>query len=174
VTLIFEAVGIVVLAAAVRAVLPASRLSLTTAILALAVAIGGAPFWLEGYAASRRLLDEHSANEALTRGQANAAGGGIFPADEGFLAWVDARLPRNARIYMECTGHCPAEWVTFRLSPRVFVNSPREAQYALFYDVSPGSKAYARGKPTAIFAPADTSGDAFFAAGQEAVVTLRP
>lgn len=75
---------------------------------------------------------------------------------------------------MVCTGHCPGEWVTFRLSPRVFVSSPNQAQYALFYDVDPKSAPYARNKPTAIFTPQDISGDANFVPGQEAIVTLRP
>ncbi len=172
-TLLFELVGLIALAAAGRALVPNASLSLTTAIAVVAVAVGGAAFWLGGYPHLRTLLDEHSSNEGSTTAQANAAAGGIFPADEGFLAWAAARLPKTARVYLACTGHCPGEWVTFRLAPRVFVTSPSMAQYALFYDVPPGSATYARGKPVSVFAPHDTSGDAEFVAGQEALATLR-
>jgi hypothetical protein len=173
-TLAFEVIGVVVLAAALRALLPTPSIPLTTAIAAFAIAVGGASFWLNGYSSARSLLDEHASDRQLTRGQANAAGGGIFPADEGFLAWADALLPRKARVFLECTGHCPGEWVTFRLSPRVFVSSPEQAEYALFYDIDPKSVPYTRGKPIAIFTPQDISRDVNFVAGQEAIVTLRP
>lgn len=173
-TLAFEVIGVIVLAAALRAPLPTPAFPLTSAIAAFAVAVGGVSFWLNGYSSARSLLDGHASDLQLTRGQANAAGGGIFPADEGFLAWADARLPRKARVFLECTGHCPGEWVTFRLSPRVFVSSPKQAEYALFYDIDPKSVSYTRGKPVAVFTPADVSRDENFAAGQEAIVTLRP
>jgi hypothetical protein len=173
-TLLVEVLGFVVLAGALRTLLPAGALPLAGALTALAVAIGGAALWLDGYPTVRKLLAEHASSEVLTRAQANAAAGGLFPADEGFLAWADARLPKTATVWLECAGHCPGEWVTFRLSPRVFVSSPSQAQFALFYDVAPSSAAYARGKPLAIFAPANSSGDANFVSGQEAIATLRP
>jgi hypothetical protein len=173
-TLAWEVIGVIVLAAALRALLPTPSIPLVTVIAAFAVAVGGASFWLDGYSSARSLLNEHASDLQLTRGQANAAGGGIFPADEGFLAWADAHLPRNARVFLECTGHCPGEWVTFRLSPRVFVSSPIQAEYALFYDIDPKSAPYTRGKPVAVFTPQDISRDANFAPGQEAIVTLRP
>ncbi len=171
-TLLFEVVGIVVLAGAVRALVPAGDLSLATAIAVLATAIAGAAFWLQGYPALRKLLDEHGSNEGLTRIQANAAAGGSFPADQGFLEWANAHLPLNARVYLACAGHCPGEWVTFSLAPRVFVKTPAQAQYALFYDVAPSSAPYATRKLLDVFAPKNSSGDADFVEGQEAIATL--
>jgi hypothetical protein len=174
VTLLLEVVGIVVLAALARAVLAPASIALTTAIAVVAVAVGGAAFWLDGYSTLRGLLRQHTSDEGETLMQANTAAGGLFPADEGFLAWANARLPQTARVYLECAGHCPGEWVTFRLAPRVFVSSPAQAQYALFYDIPPSLPTYARGQPTTVFAPQDTSGDAEFVKGQEAIVTLKP
>jgi len=173
VTILLEVIGVIVLAAAARALLPTGSTSLVAAIAAIAVAVGGAAFWLGGYASLRHLLDEHASFEGSTVAQANAAAGGQFPADEGFMAWADAHLPKTARVYLACTGHCPAEWVTFRLSPRVFVSSPAQAQYVLFYDIAPETAPYAKGKLTDVFAPKDSSGDADFVAGQEAITTLR-
>ncbi len=172
-TLLVEVVGIIVLAAAARALVPDRSISLTTAVAAIAVALGGVSLWLGGYPRLRTLLNEHASDEGTTVEQADWAAGGSFPADEGFLAWVDAHIPKDATVYLACNGHCPGEWVTFRLTPRAFVTSPSEAQYALFYDIPPSSAAYARGKPLEVFAPANTSGDAEFVAGQEAIVKLR-
>jgi hypothetical protein len=173
VTLLVEVLGVIALATAVCAILPKGSVPVTGAIAMIALGVGGAALWLNGYSTLRSLLAAHSSNEGLTIEQANAAAGGLFPADEGFLAWADARMPKSASVYMECNGHCPGEWVTFRLAPRAFVSSPSQAQYALFYDVPPSSAAYARGKPLQVFAPQDTSGDPNFVSGQEAIVRLR-
>jgi hypothetical protein len=172
-TLLFEIVGILVLAGGARALFPAGSPPLPTAIAVIAVAIAGAAFWFQGYPALRTLLDEHGANEGLTAIQANADAGGSFPADQGFLEWAARHLPLNARVYLACAGHCPAEWVTFSLAPRVFVTKPSQAQYALFYDVAPSSAPYANHKLLDVFAPNNSSGDADFVEGQEAIATLR-
>ena len=66
-------------------------MTLVAAIAGVGVVIGGVSLWLDGYSTVRTLLSQHEANEGLTRAQANAAGGSLFPADEGFMAWADAR-----------------------------------------------------------------------------------
>lgn len=67
-TFIFEVIGVVVLAAAARALLPANPIAITTAIATIAVGIGGASFWLDGYSSARALLEEHASDQPLTLG----------------------------------------------------------------------------------------------------------
>ena len=71
---------------------------------------------------------------------ANAEPGSLYPADEGLLDEVDRALPRNASVYLFCAKNsvgCSAEWISYRLSPRLFVTSPARAQYVVVYGDSP-------------------------------------
>jgi hypothetical protein len=95
--------------------------------VAIIVAVVGL-FLLAGEAwnQSRGLLTERSANVKLPAQAVNGAGGAIFGSREDFLAWVDGRLPRRARVFLACRdnaclGALP-DWITFRMQPRRFVD----------------------------------------------------
>jgi hypothetical protein len=86
----------------------------------------------------RDLVEQHSADSKLSRAEAAVAAGGQFPAREDFLGWAESQLPSHARVFLACGRGCgPREWITYRLSPRVFVERPRQAGWLLFYDEAP-------------------------------------
>jgi hypothetical protein len=151
VILLVEVVGLVVVAAVVRDLTAgASRPPLFTGLIAVAVVVAGIAFWGGVWGSAKGLIDGHDANARLSQIEVDAAGGAKVHADTGFLRWVAAQIPGGARLYLECglPTQCLGgrnEWITYRLSPHLFVPSPRAAGYVVFYHVDPRRFAYARG-----------------------------
>jgi hypothetical protein len=142
VTLFAEAVGVLFVAAMARAVL-ARSVSLGGAVTAVAVVLGGLAFWAGVWPQARELVSDHAHNARLSREQALALPGTALPATaaparEDVLAWADSVLPRRARVFLDCPQPAPctnplANWITYRLEPRVFTDSASQAQWVLFY-----------------------------------------
>jgi hypothetical protein len=111
-----------------------------TSVAIFAATVGLFLFAGEAWNQSRALLSERSVTRKLPPEAVSGAGGGIFGAREDFLAWVDGRLPRRARVFLACrdpgcAGALP-DWITFRLQPRRFVDRLQQADYVLIYNAT--------------------------------------
>jgi hypothetical protein len=142
VTLVLEFVGVVSAAALVRALASRSASLLGTAAC-VAVALSAFLFWHGVWPQAARLVDLHNRDGRLSREQALAAPGYAYGVNAGFLAWADGRLPRRARVFLDCPEpvSCPhgvANFITYRLQPRVFTDFARQANWVLFYS-QPGT-----------------------------------
>ena len=148
-TLLIELLGVLALAVAIRSLAGGaiSSASAAVAVAVVAFGIGGLNnLWPE----TTGLVDAHNANAKLSREAANTQAGAVYSTDnEGFLAFADRVIPRTARVFIECglhQGKClQQEWVTFRLSPRVFVEHPSQARWAIFDGAEPSQEPFARG-----------------------------
>ncbi len=142
-TLLLELVGALVLAAMIRGLLP-GRVSLLSGLTVVAVALAGFAFWSNVWSVGRGFISQHAVDARLTAEQALAVPGGEYGAREDVLAWADGVLPRQARVFLDCQQPNPcqnalANWITYRLLPRVFTDFPWQAQWVLFYDTPPGA-----------------------------------
>lgn len=160
-----EVVGVLVLAALVRTVLGGDRRgSLGPAIAVVAIAAFGYAVFNQASGFSQALLREHAGNSQLSPEVSEGVGGTIFPANEPFLAFADDRLPTGETVVLHCPRACGGgqnEWITYRLSPRRFVDTIDEADWVLFYgdgaqEASPFTRA----------APAPTQFEPMFAFGR--------
>jgi hypothetical protein len=135
--LLVEVVGVLVLAALARAVLADERrVSLASALAVVAIAAFGYAVFSQAWSFGQALLREHAANEQAPPGASEDAGGTIFPANAAFLEWVDGQVPKDATMLLVCPQACGGgldEWITYRLSPRRFVDRIDEADWLLFY-----------------------------------------
>ena len=149
-TLLIEVLGVVVVAVLLGERLGPRR-SLVPGVLAVAVAIAALSSFPVLWSDAHTLVNTHDQDAMLTREAANTAAGGTFPANEPFLAFAEANIPRSASVYLDCgtaNAGCPGglnEWISFRLTPRLFLPTPARARYALFYGANPATAAYARG-----------------------------
>jgi hypothetical protein len=139
VTLVFEVLGVICTAALIRAVTarPGTG-SLRVWLACVAVGFGALAFWAKVFPETRTLVRLHTHDGRLTSAEARALPGERFGADEQFLAWADGRLPRFARVFLDCPQPQPctnvlANWITYRLTPRVFTDFRSQAQWVLFY-----------------------------------------
>lgn len=147
--------GVLVLAALARQVLGGDRrLPLGPAVGVVAVMVVGYVAFTDPWIFGRSLLLEHEANEQAPPGAIESAGGTIFPANEAFLAWADDRIPDEATVAYVCPLSCGGglnEWITYRLSPRRFVDTVEEADWLLFYgdgSLEPSKLTRAAPRPT--------------------------
>lgn len=154
--LLVEIVGVIVLAAGINS-LAGRAFSPVSAAAAVAVVTLGVAFWGSVWSEAKSLLDTHNADAKLTREEANTAGGAVFGINEGFMAFADKLIPPNARVFIECAPHqakCVGQdWLAFRLTPRVFVEHPGQARWAIFYGVDPSVEPFAKGWLVLRFAP---------------------
>ncbi len=139
-SVLVELGGVLCVAATVRYVHPGAR-SLLPALAIVALVLGGFAFWRSAWTEGRGLIDQHSRDARLTREQALALPGTAYGAREDVLAWADVHLPRRARVFLECPQPTPcpnalANWITYRLQPRVFTDRPGQARWVLFYGTS--------------------------------------
>jgi hypothetical protein len=138
VTLLLEVLGVLAVAALVRGLLPGPG-SLLPGVSVVAVVVAGFAFWSNLWPDVHDLVSEHSADARLSSEQALALPGTHFGAREDVLAWADALLPLHARVFLECPqpGNCSnglANWITYRLQPRVFTSYPSQARWVLVYN----------------------------------------
>ncbi|HWF74462.1 MAG TPA: hypothetical protein VG186_14025 [Solirubrobacteraceae bacterium] len=136
-TVLLEVVGALAVAALVRGLLPGPA-PLTAAVSVVAVVVAGFAFWSNAWPDARTLVDEHSRDARLSTEQALAVPGARWGARDDVLAWADAVLPRDANVFLECPqpSNCSnglANWIAYRLEPRVFTDFPAQAQWILFY-----------------------------------------
>jgi hypothetical protein len=150
--LVVQITGVLALAAVVGAVTArAGRAGpLLPGVIVVIVAASGFSFWSGVWPQYKGLLDQGTANAARSRADVQGAGGTQFGAREDVLAWADARLPRRARVYLECRGfpNCGAagfrQWLTFRLAPRRFTEQRALADWVLVYGAEPRFERQAR------------------------------
>jgi hypothetical protein len=158
--LALEVLGALTLGISVRQWLggPARQLTAPSVAL-LAVAAMAIAFWSAVWSEGHTLVDQHSSDSTLTSEQANAVAGNLFPANDAFLSFAAATVPSDATVYLWC-GPAQAgcydglsDWISFRLSPRVFVSQPGQAQWVVVYGASPGTTPFRIGQPLSVFGP---------------------
>lgn len=152
---LFDLVGLICVAALLWALgSRAGGRSLMGAVTCVAVVFGAGTFWTHVWPQARSMVLLHESDSRLTPAQAFANPGVRLHANEGFLAWADQRLPPTARVFLDCPEPrpCPNElsnWITYRLTPRVFTDYRGEAQWVLFYGTAgpaaPGIVGYSPG-----------------------------
>lgn len=107
-------------------------------LTALAVAVAGLAFWNGVWSTGRTFIEQAGSYPSVR--EANVAPGSLFPADVNLLTAAELVLPLNARVYLMTTpgavGDSP-EWISYQLSPRLFVGHEQESQYILVYGASP-------------------------------------
>lgn len=137
-TLVVQIGGVLLLGALLGLWLGRSGRYAAVGVTALAIAVAGLAFWGGVWLTGRTFIEQTSTYPSIH--EANVAPGSLYPADEDLLNAVEAVLPRSATIYLICqpnaTG-CSGEWISYQLSPRVFVEKISEAQYILVYGDSP-------------------------------------
>jgi hypothetical protein len=143
VTPLFDLIGVICAAVLVRALGRAAN-SPRGALACVLVALSAFAFWHGAWTQARSLVDQHRGDDRLTAVQALASPGAQYGADEPFLAWAQARLPRAARVFLDCPqpqtcSNALANWITYRLQPRLFTIYPTQAQWVLFYATGAGS-----------------------------------
>lgn len=124
----------------------------------LAAVVGGVAIWTDLVPTVRGTLRAREGNAAVPRSVRDVVGGNIIGAREDVLMWVDAQVPRDARIHLDCgnpsqCGNGVNEWTTWRLSPRFFTDRPEQAEWVLFYGIDPASASYAPTLRIRTFAP---------------------
>jgi hypothetical protein len=111
--------------------------ALATAAAVLGLVAFGSSAWTQG----RAYLNERKVNVDVTPAAARAAGGGPFPAREDILKVVDEQIPKDDTVFLECRdpacGGGLNLWITYRLAPRIFTGTPREADWVLLYNATP-------------------------------------
>lgn len=137
-TLLLEVVGVLAVAALVRGALPGPA-SLLPALAVVAVVVAGFAFWSNAWPEVHDLVSEHSADARLTPEQALSLPGSLWGARADVLDWANGVLPQRARVFLECPqeSNCSnglANWITYRLQPRLFTSFASQAQWILFYN----------------------------------------
>jgi hypothetical protein len=139
VTLVFDLFGVICGAALIRALAARNAVSsLRGGLTCVAVVLGVVAFWAGVWPQARTLVRLHEHDQHLTSAQARALPGTRYGADEAFLAWASHRLPPGAQVFLDCAQPHPcsnalANWITYRLTPRVFTDYSTQAQWVLFY-----------------------------------------
>src|SRR5947209_2238190 len=118
-------------------------------LVLLAVACSMVAAWVTLGVRTRQLIAAHGDDARLSRAEALAVPGRAFGAREDVLAWAAALIPTHARVYLQCPqpGSCSnplANWITYRLSPRVFTDSAADADWVLVYRSGPSGITGAR------------------------------
>ncbi len=107
-------------------------------VTVLAIAVTGIAFWGGVWSTGRMFIEQAGTYPSIH--EANVTPGSLFPADENLLNPVEAAIPRDASVYLICEPGavgCSGEWISYQLSPRLFVEKIQEAQYVLVYGTSP-------------------------------------
>lgn len=107
-------------------------------LTALAVAVAGLAFWAGVWSMGRTFVEQVGTYPSIH--EANIAPASLFPVDENLLNPVESAIPRNGRVYLICLSSsvgCSGEWISYQLSPRLFVSHIQEAEYVLVYGASP-------------------------------------
>ena len=139
-SLVVQMAGIGLLGAFVGSLMlsGSSRPATAGGVVLLAVAVAGLAFWGAVWGTGRTFVEQSEHYPSIH--DANVAPGSLFPADETLLTSAEALIPRQASVYLICQPNavgCSGEWVTYQLSPRLFVDNISEAQYVLVYGASP-------------------------------------
>jgi hypothetical protein len=108
-------------------------------VSALALVVAGLAFWGGVWSTGRMFIEQADTFPSSVH-EANVAPGSLFPADENILTPAESVIPRDAKVYLICGPNqvgCDSEWISYQLSPRLFVSNISEAQYVLVYGDSP-------------------------------------
>lgn len=143
---------------------PASRQLTTASVTLLAVAAMAIAFWSGVWSEGSALVTQHDSDAALTVEEANTLAGNLWPANNAFITFAAATIPTNAKVYLYCGPGQAAcldgvsDWVTFRLSPRVFVEHPGEAQWVVVYGAPLADAPFRFGDPLRVYAAGYATG----------------
>lgn len=135
-TLLLQVLGVMLLAWALAGV----RRREAAAVLAgvIAIAVSGYFVITNATSSGKGLRALHGQFGALTPDQKRASGGAIFASNDAFLQWVSDRVPSQATVRLDCgrPSACAGglnEWITWRLTPRRFVDDPSKADWTIRY-----------------------------------------
>jgi hypothetical protein len=138
-TLVVQVAGALLLGALLGASMLGGMGHRTVAgVTVLAIAVAGIAFWSGVWSTGRMFIEQAGTYPSVH--EANVTPGSLFPADENLLNPVEAAIPRDASVYLICEPGavgCSGEWISYQLSPRLFVEKIQEAQYVLVYGTSP-------------------------------------
>lgn len=138
-TLVIQVAGALLLGALLGTSMLGGGMHRTVAgVTILAIAATGIAFWSGVWSTGRMFVEQAGTYPSVH--EANVTPGSLFPADEGLLSPVESVIPRNASVYLICepgAAGCSGEWISYQLSPRLFVEKIQEAQYILVYGTSP-------------------------------------
>ncbi len=159
VTLLVQVLAVLVIASIVGSSLAGAPPRPSPVVIGvLAAVVAGVVIWTDLVPVVRGTLRAREGNVVVPRTARDVVGGNIIGAREDVLAWVDAQVPEDARIFLDCgdPSQCAGgvnEWTTWRLSPRFFTDRPEQADWVLFYGIDPTSASYARTLRIRKFAP---------------------
>ncbi len=139
--LLVEVVALIGLALAGHRLLPRRPAAVVVAGWLGALA-GAAAFWIGVGPGAVGMVHERAHDAHLTAAQALARPGEGLGARADVLAWADATLPRHGRVYLDCPqpascSNALANWIAYRLEPRVFTDTPAQATWVLLYRRAP-------------------------------------
>jgi hypothetical protein len=139
VNLLIQLCGMLVLGALLGRYLPGETGRRTAlGVSVLAVAVGGFSFWGGVWTTGKTFIEQSETYPSVH--EANVAPGSLFPANVDFLTEAEAVIPRSASVELLCTPSqvgCSPEWISYQLSPRLFVSNVSEAEYVLVYGNPP-------------------------------------
>lgn len=151
--LLVQVLGVLALAAFVALLQGSGRPVPTTAgVAVVAVVVCGAIVWSDLYPAARDQLVQREANAALTEEDRRSLGGRFGNNREDFLMWVEKNVGPDERPHLYCGPGgegCAGgygEWITWRLSPRVFTPEPTPDEPIIVFGADPRQAPDARGR----------------------------
>jgi hypothetical protein len=114
---------------------------LAASLAALAAAWGMFTFGSDAWSFARGLVDSRSGLASLPPEVIRGAGGVPLGAREDILKVVDDRIPKQDSIFLVCRDPACSGglnvWITYRLAPRIFTDSRRDADWVLLYNAVP-------------------------------------
>jgi hypothetical protein len=148
--LLLAAIGVAVVAVALRNLLSAPGLELPVVLVTVLVVVLSLGFWTSLWPQLTGLVTAHQADDKLSLGANNTEPGSLFGTYQPFLDFVADTVPAHARVFIECGQHeasCGSQedWFGYDLLPRVFVAKPAQAQWAIFYNANGAVEPFARG-----------------------------
>jgi hypothetical protein len=100
-------------------------------------------FWAHAWSTADNYWSQRSAWKRLSPDQAVATGGAAAQGglQTGFAEWIRGQLKPGERFYLEPSSarDDPAvyQWFTYRLLPNLTSETPRQADWLVFYNTSP-------------------------------------
>jgi hypothetical protein len=97
----------------------------------------------------RTWMGQRADNVKLPEAAIKGAGGIAFPAREEILRIVDDKIPKQDTVFLVCKDPACAGalnvWITYRLTPRIFTETAKGADWVLLYNAAPADGGLRRG-----------------------------
>jgi xanthosine utilization system XapX-like protein len=109
----------------------------------LAMALGYIAFWGHVWQTGSSFWSQHAKWKSMPRVQAEVAGGRlVLPrVSTEFAEWIRERLKPGDRFYIDPSSaprnEAVYQWYTFRLLPNLASEKPEQADWLIFYGMSP-------------------------------------